>query len=104
MQERSLTTLRIFFDDDEEPEILVPIPLHEGQFYSLGEEHEVTLPDAHKLSVYAEVSCHEAPDVSLSIIEGSKSVDVRCCGGLVVRYTTTKGRDVLFQIGSGAWE
>ena len=107
MPERLLTILRIFFRDDEVPEISIPLERHlEEEFYTLNSEREVVLPDGHSIMVYAEASLRnlDKPDVSLSIIEGDKSVDLRCCGGVIVSYTTATGRDVLLQIGTGAWE
>lgn len=102
-----LTQLRIFSRDEDFPEIVLDIPLFsEPAFHSMGHEHEVLFPGGHKLLVYSEVSLAESvPDVSLSIEEmDGRSVDLRCSSGLIVSYTTSWNVDVLFQIGTGAWD
>lgn len=94
------------FDDDEIPEIVIPIPkLSNPEFFSLGSEQLVTLPNGEVLDVYAEVSlASSVADISLSIVEDDRLYAIRCGSGVVFRYTTRSGFQVLLQIGTGPWE
>jgi hypothetical protein len=102
----SITHLRIMFDDDEIPEIVIPIPkLSSQEFYSFGSEQMVTLPNGEVLDVHAEISLESAiADISLSILEEERLFAVRCGSGVVFRYTTRSGFQVLLQIGTGQWD
>ena len=106
MNRSSKTQLRIFFQDDGSPEFNIPIPLYGGEeFYSLGNDQEVVLPNGEVLKVYVEVSLAMQPNnILLTIQEGEKSLDVRCGEFVVVGYQTNKNLYVLFQIGTGTWE
>lgn len=98
--------LRITFGDDDIPEIVIAIPkISTPEFYSLGTEQLVTLPNGEVLDVYAEVSLATAvADVSLSIVENGRLSAIRCGSGLVFSYTTRGGIELLFQIGTGPWD
>ncbi len=104
--EHSTTQLRIIFGDDDIPEIVIVIAkLSDPEFYSLGTEQLVTLPNGEVLDVYAEVSlAGAAADISLSIIEDGRLSAIRCGSGLVFSYTTRGGLELLFQIGTGPWD
>ena len=94
------------FDDDDIPEIVIPIPKHASpEFYSMGSEKLVTLPNGEVLDVYAEISLASVvADVSLSIVEGDRLFAIRCGAGVVFRYSTQSGFQTLLQIGTGPWE
>lgn len=98
--------LRIQFGDDDLPEIVIPIPkMSDPEFYSVGPEQLVTLPNGEVLDVYTEVSLASAvADVSLSIIEDGRLSAIRCGSGLVFSYTTQGGLELLFLIGTGPWD
>jgi hypothetical protein len=107
MNQENLKRLRIFLREEDTPEIVIPIPEVSARqkFYSLDTERDVVLQNGEKIRVYAEISLlRTIPDVSLSILEGDKCVDVRCGEGVVVGYQTNGGLYALFQIGSGGWE
>ncbi|WP_431095556.1 hypothetical protein [Polaromonas aquatica] len=104
--ESSTTQLRITFGDDDLPEVLIAIPkMSDPDFYSLGTEQLLTLPNGEILDVYAEVSLASVvADVSLSIVEDGRLSAIRCGSGLVFSYTTRGGLELLFQIGTGPWD
>ncbi|MEY4561000.1 MAG: hypothetical protein RLZZ618_277 [Pseudomonadota bacterium] len=104
--EPSITHLRIIYGDENDPEIVIPLPkLGRDEFYSMGSERLVTLPNGEVLDVYAEVSLDSAvADISLSIVEGERTFAIRCGSGLVFSYTTLGGFDLYFQIGTGPWD
>jgi hypothetical protein len=104
--EPSITRLRVISGDDDFPEIVITIPkFSDPEFYSLGTEQMVTLPNGEVLDVYAEVSLARAiADISLSIIEDGRLSAIRCGSGLVFSYTTRSGVELLFQIGTGPWD
>lgn len=106
MNQESMKQLRVFFQDEDSAEILIPIPSYGGDdLYSLGSPQALDLPNGERLKVYAEVSLQTAvPDVLLSIDEGDKTLDVRCGEFVVVGYQTAGNLYVLFQIGTGSWE
>lgn len=101
-----LTELRIFFRDEEIPEIRLPLEkAGPGEFYSLGSERKLTLPNGEFIEVYAEVSLDGAvPDISVSVIQGGRDLDIRCGSGVILSYETMNHFDVLLQVGTGAWE
>lgn len=101
-----LSRLRIFFRDEEIPEISIRIPECAGpDFLCLGDDVPVQLPNGEQIAVYAEVSPNrKVPDISLSVVEDGRVFGVRCGSGVVVAYTTKGDLDVLLQIGTGAWE
>ena len=98
--------LRIIFGDDDLPEIVIAIPkISDPEFYSMGKEQLVTLPNGEVLDVYAEVSsASTVSDVSLSIVEDGRLSAIRCGSGLVFSYTTCGGLELLFQVGTGPWD
>ena len=102
----SLHQLRVFFRDEDLPDIVIPIPGYPGpDFLSLGSDRPLLLPNGEQIDVYAEVAPKRPiPDVSLSIVEDGKVFGVRCGYGVVVTYTTKGEFEVLLQIGTGAWE
>ena len=104
--EPSLTHLRIFFRDEDMPELLLPIPRYGPDgFHSLGSEQAVTLPNGEKIEVYAEVSLERSvPDILISVVQNDRNLDVRCGSGVIVSYETEGHLDVLLQIGTGAWD
>lgn len=101
-----LHVLRIFFRDEDIPEIRIPIPEYgDSGFRCLDADRPVRLPNGQQIAVYAEVSPDGAvPDISLSVIEDGRVFGVRCGHGVVVTYTTKDDFEVLLQIGTGAWE
>lgn len=106
MNKDKLKTTRIFFRDEDIPEILIPLESQgESGFYSLETEKKVSLPNGEAIEVYAEIRLNIEPiDISLSITEKGREFDIRCGNGVIVSYQTSGGLDVLFQIGTGAWE
>lgn len=106
--EPSTKYLRIMFGDDDVPEIVIPLaPTSEPECYALalGNEQLITLPNGEVLDIYAEVSLVNAvADISLSIIEDERLFAIRCGSGVVFSYTTQSRLEILFQIGTGAWE
>jgi hypothetical protein len=102
----SLKHLRIFFRDETIPEVSLPLQkLGESEFYTLNSAQAITLPNGERIEVYAEVSLASVvPDISLSVIQNSRNFDVRCGYSLMISYETEAPFEVLFQIGSGAWE
>jgi hypothetical protein len=102
----SLRQLRIFFRDQDLPDIIIPIPESGGpSFLSFGSDKLIRLPNGEQIDVYAEVAPElPIPDVSLSIVEDGRIFGVRCGYGVVVTYMTKSEFEVLLQIGTGAWE
>jgi hypothetical protein len=98
--------LHITFGGDDLPEVAIAIPkMSDPEFYSLGTEQLVTLPNGEVLDVHAEVSLASAvADVSLSIVEDGRLSAIRCGSGLVFSYTTRGGLELLFRIGTGPWD
>jgi hypothetical protein len=101
-----LTQLKIFSRDGDFPERVLDIPVFsQPEFHSFGTDTELEFPGGHKLNVNVEVSLGgTSPDVLLSIEEGGRTIDVRCSSGVVVSYPASWNIDVLFQVGTGAWE
>jgi hypothetical protein len=104
--ESSLKHLRIFFRDENIPKMTLPLKkLGESEFYTLNSEEVITLPNEERIQVYAEVSlAGSIPDISLSITQNSRNFEVRCGHSLMISYETEAPFEVLFQIGSGAWQ
>jgi len=100
------TELRIFFRDEEIPEMVLPLERDgSSEFYSLGSERQLALPNGETIEVYAEANlAGSTPDVSVSVIQGGRDLDIRCGYGVIVSYETVEHFDVLLQIGTGAWE
>ncbi len=101
-----MENLRIWFRDESLPEINFTLTDDDGSgLYSLGVERIVKLPNGENLEVYAETSLKEGiEDISISIIENERDLDIRCSKGVIVSYETISNIEVLFQIGTGAWE
>lgn len=106
MTDGGRSQLRVFFQDDDSPEILIPLPaLDGGKARALAEDHALALPNGETLRVYVEVSEATRPaDLLLTIQEGERMLDVRCGEFVVVGYQTAGDLYVLFQIGTGPWE
>lgn len=106
MTRESQTRIRVFFQDDDSPELFIPIPPSGGdELFALGDDHEVALPNGEILKIYAEVSLATQPaNILLTIQEGERSLDVRGGAFVVVGYQTSGNLYVLFQIGTGTWE
>lgn len=101
-----LTGLRVFFRDEDLADVLLPLEkAGTGEFYSLGSEQDLTLPNGEVITVYAEVGLDGGvPDILLTIIQGGRDLDIRCGSGVIVSYETEGHLDVLLQVGTGAWE
>ena len=99
-----LTVLRIYFRDEDIPELRLQMEGDDG-FWSLDHERELDLPNGEKIEVYAEVGIKEDfADISVSVTQNGKNFDVRCGFGVIVSYETEKNFEVLLQVGSGGWE
>lgn len=75
----SIRQLRIFFRDEDVPEIVIPLPELGGpDFLSLGSDTPVRLPNGERIAVYAEVAPKRPrPDVSISVVEDGRVFGVR---------------------------
>lgn len=104
----SLTKLRIISRDEEFPEKVLDIPLSSSpDVYAIEQTIEVDFPGGHKLLVGVEVSLEgEMPEICLSIEEeeGGRGFHIRCSDGVVISYSTSWNRRMLFQIGTGDWK
>jgi len=99
-----LTVLRIYFRDDDIPEIHLQME-GDDEFWSLNHERELELPNGEKIEVYAEVGINEGlADISVSVIQNGRDFDVRCGSGVIVSYETESNFEVLLQVGTGGWE
>ncbi len=99
-----LTVLRIYFRDEDIPEIRLQMEGND-EFWSLDHEREVELPNGEIIEVYSEVGIDDnLADISVSVIQNGRDFDVRCGSGVIVCYQTEKNYDVLLQVGTGGWE
>lgn len=106
MSKNTPTSIRIYFGDEETPGVTIPLlEQNTSGFYCLDEEKKVNLPNGENLLIYAEARLHIDPvDISLSIIEGDRVLDIGAAIGLVVCYQTSGGFEILVKIGTGAWD
>lgn len=64
----SFWRLRIFFRDEDLPELVIPLPELGGpDFLSLGGDRPVNLPNGERIAVYAEVGPNRIPTRRLGV-------------------------------------